>query len=47
MNPANRIGYLSSIGCDVGGWNCDQNSASRDAIVILDEGWISVPKAER
>ena len=25
-----------SIGWDVGGWNCDNNSKSRDAIVILD-----------
>lgn len=25
------------IGWDVGGWNCDQNPRSRDAIVILDE----------
>jgi len=25
------------IGWDVGGWNCDNNSNSRDAIVILDE----------
>jgi hypothetical protein len=25
------------IGWDVGGWNCDRNSASRDAIVILDD----------
>jgi hypothetical protein len=26
------------IGWDVGGWNCDRNSTSRDAIVILDGG---------
>lgn len=25
------------IGWDVGGWNCDNNSTSRDAIVILDD----------
>ena len=25
------------IGWDVGGWNCDKNPTSRDAIVILDE----------
>ncbi len=25
------------IGWDVGGWNCEKNSKSRDAIVILDE----------
>ena len=25
------------VGWDVGGWNCDNNSKSRDAIVILDE----------
>lgn len=24
------------IGWDVGGWNCDKNSRSRDAVVILD-----------
>jgi predicted nuclease with RNAse H fold len=26
-----------SIGWDVGGWNCDRNRLSRDAIVILDQ----------
>jgi predicted nuclease with RNAse H fold len=26
-----------SIGWDVGGWNCDKNGKSRDAIVILDK----------
>ncbi|MFO7724526.1 MAG: hypothetical protein R6V45_03170 [Oceanipulchritudo sp.] len=26
------------IGWDVGGWNCDRNSKSRDAIAILDNG---------
>lgn len=26
------------IGWDVGGWNCDRNAKSRDAIVILDSG---------
>ncbi|MDT4850867.1 hypothetical protein FQZ97_850320 [compost metagenome] len=25
------------IGWDVGGWNCDKNPASRDALVVLDE----------
>lgn len=25
------------IGWDVGGWNCDKNGTSRDAIVILDD----------
>jgi hypothetical protein len=24
------------IGWDVGGWNCDKNNKSRDALVILD-----------
>jgi hypothetical protein len=28
---------LFFIGWDVGGWNCDRNPTSRDAIVILDE----------
>lgn len=27
-----------SIGWDVGGWNCDKNGKSRDAIVVLDSG---------
>ncbi len=27
-----------NIGWDVGGWNCDENPRSRDAIVILDSG---------
>src|SRR5512139_2627159 len=26
------------VGWDVGGWNCDKNSKSRDAVVILDAG---------
>ena len=26
------------IGWDVGGWNCDRNPSSRDAIAILDSG---------
>jgi hypothetical protein len=26
------------IGWDVGGWNCDRNAASRDALVILGQG---------
>ncbi len=25
------------VGWDVGGWNCDRNTKSRDAIVILDD----------
>ncbi|MDH4562290.1 hypothetical protein [Pseudomonas sp. BN411] len=24
------------IGWDVGGWNCDKNPASRDALVVID-----------
>ena len=27
----------SFIGWDVGGWNCDKNGKSRDAVVILDD----------
>lgn len=35
MRPgAQRLSFF--VGWDVGGWNFDQNSASRDAIVILD-----------
>ena len=30
------------IGWDVGGWNCDQNGASRDALVILDADLVIV-----
>lgn len=35
------------IGWDVGGWNCDNNSKSRDAIVILDAGLQIVGKPWR
>ena len=30
------MGRPCFIGWDVGGWNCDKNQNSRDAIVILD-----------
>lgn len=30
------------IGWDVGGWNCDKNGKSRDAIVILDETMVMI-----
>jgi predicted nuclease with RNAse H fold len=33
----NRPAKAYSIGWDVGGWNCDRNSKSRDAIVIITE----------
>jgi len=49
----NRQTNAYSIGWDVGGWNCDHNATSRDAIVILNEppsneipineGWIWLP----
>ena len=35
MNPIAASFYL---GWDVGGWNCDHNQNSRDAIVILESG---------
>lgn len=35
------------IGWDVGGWNCDKNGKSRDAIVILDESLAIVGKPWR
>ncbi len=35
------------IGWDVGGWNCDKNSKSRDAIVILDADLAIVGKSWR
>ena len=35
------------IGWDVGGWNCDNNSNSRDAIVILDDDLTLVGKPWR
>jgi hypothetical protein len=35
------------IGWDVGGWNCDKNSNSRDAIVILDDELALVGKPWR
>ncbi len=33
-----RNGALWCVGWDVGGWNCDRNVRSRDALVILDAG---------
>ncbi|WP_235818955.1 hypothetical protein [Vreelandella massiliensis] len=33
MSERGRAVYL---GWDVGGWNCDHNPASRDALVLLD-----------
>jgi predicted nuclease with RNAse H fold len=36
-----------SIGWDVGGWNCDKNTKSRDAIVILDSTTAIVGKPWR
>lgn len=33
--PAEDVPHYA-MGWDVGGWNCDHNSASRDALVILD-----------
>jgi hypothetical protein len=35
------------VGWDVGGWNCDKNSKSRDALVILDAGLAIVGKPWR
>lgn len=35
------------IGWDVGGWNCDRNSKSRDAVVILDDKMAIVGKPWR
>jgi hypothetical protein len=35
------------IGWDVGGWNCDYNPASRDAIVILDTALTIVGRPRR
>lgn len=35
------------VGWDVGGWNCDKNGASRDAIVILDASLAIVGKPWR
>lgn len=40
-----KLGAASTsffIGWDVGGWNCDDNRKSRDAIVILDESLVIV-----
>ena len=36
MNFSAQQSPVYFIGWDVGGWNCDKNSKSRDAIVILD-----------
>lgn len=35
------------VGWDVGGWNCDKNAKSRDALVILDTGLAIVGKPWR
>lgn len=35
MNDSKYSGPLF-IGWDVGGWNCDRNASSRDALVVLD-----------
>ena len=35
------------IGWDVGGWNCEKNSKSRDAIVILDANGCKIGEAFR
>lgn len=35
------------VGWDVGGWNCDKNGKSRDALVILDAGLAIVGKPWR
>ncbi len=34
--PRRRPGPLFLIGWDVGGWNCERNARSRDALVVLD-----------
>lgn len=33
-----KLSPVHFIGWDVGGWNCDKNIASRDAVAILSEG---------
>jgi hypothetical protein len=43
-SPGSRTFY---IGWDVGGWNCDKNPKSRDAIVILDASLALVGKPWR
>lgn len=30
------VGSVLLIGWDVGGWNCDRNRLSRDALVVVD-----------
>ena len=44
MNTSRQVDAYS-IGWDVGGWNCDRNAKSRDAIVILNEnlGIVGMP----
>jgi predicted nuclease with RNAse H fold len=36
MSTASQSASIYYVGWDVGGWNCDRNSKSRDAIAILD-----------
>lgn len=42
-----RNGALWCAGWDVGGWNCDRNTRSRDALVILDAGMALVGRPWR
>jgi len=47
MNPPKPAPVLFYIGWDVGGWNCDKNQKSRDAIVIIDSNLSIVGKPWR
>ncbi|MDG9672052.1 DUF429 domain-containing protein [Hahella sp. CR1] len=37
MDKSDACNNMLYIGWDVGGWNCDNNSKSRDALVVLDD----------
>ena len=39
--------HVLYLGWDVGGWNCDKNPASRDALVIVDRSLVLVGKPWR
>jgi hypothetical protein len=47
MSPGDDQREIVFIGWDVGGWNCDKNPRSRDALVILDASGTQIGQAWR
>jgi hypothetical protein len=46
MSPTKKARALY-LGWDVGGWNCDRNKSSRDALVVLDDDLKAVGRSWR